>query len=134
MSSEKYLLDTSALLALIEAESGADRVREIFTRKQVILPWTVLMEVYYISFQERGQQEAETRFAMLRHSSAEVIWEMSEAITLMAAKIKAENRISFADAVISALAIQHNAVLVHKDPEYEQLVGQVEMEALPFKT
>ncbi|MBV6393990.1 MAG: tRNA(fMet)-specific endonuclease VapC [Anaerolineales bacterium] len=134
MSRKKYLLDTSALLALIEAESGADRVREIFTRKQVILPWTVLMEVYYISFQERGQQEAETRFAMLRHSSAEVIWEMSEAITLMAAKIKAENRISFADAVISALAIQHNAVLVHKDPEYEQLVGQVEMEALPFKT
>jgi predicted nucleic acid-binding protein len=134
MSSGKYLLDTSAVLTLIEDEPGADRVKEIFKREQVILPWSVLMEVYYMTFYEKGQQEAETRFAMLRHSSADIIWEMNEAVTLLAAKIKSKNKLSFADAIISSLAIQNEAILVHKDPEYEQLLGQLEMEALPYKT
>lgn len=36
--------------------------------------------------------------------------------------------------MIAAVAIQNQAVLVHKDPEYEQLAGQLEMEALPYKS
>ncbi len=133
MSNKRYLLDTSALLTLIEDESGADRVKEIFRRDQVILPWVALMEVYYMTLQEQGQQEAETRFAMLRHSSAEIIWNMNEASIIRAGKVKAANKVSFADALISSLAIQTESVLVHKDPEYEALIGQVEMEKLPYK-
>ena len=45
MSVKRYLMDTSALLTLIEDEPGADRVKEIFRRGQVILPWVALMEV-----------------------------------------------------------------------------------------
>jgi predicted nucleic acid-binding protein len=41
--------------------------------------------------------------------------------------------ISLADAMIAAFAIQHSAVLVHKDPEYDALIGSVPMEALPYK-
>lgn len=133
MSGKRYLLDTSALFTLIEDESGADRVREIFRSGQALLPWAALMEVYYITLQEKDQQEAETRFAMLRHSSAEIVWEMNEAVTLRAGKVKAANRISFADSVIASLAIQSDAILVHKDPEYDALDGQVEMESLPYK-
>ncbi|OIN86251.1 MAG: hypothetical protein AUJ21_12230 [Anaerolineae bacterium CG1_02_58_13] len=126
-------MDTSALLTLIEDEPGADRVKEIFRRGQVILPWVALMEVYYMTLQEHGQQEAETRFAMLRHSSAEIIWNMDEATVIRAGRIKAANKVPFADSVISSLAIQTESILVHKDPEYEALEGQVEMESLPYK-
>ena len=133
MSNKRYLLDTSALLTLIEDEPGADRVKEIFRRGQVILPWVALMEVYYMTLQEHGQQEAETRFAMLRHSSAEIIWNMDEATVIRAGRIKAANKVPFADSVISSLAIQTESILVHKDPEYEALEGQVEMESLPYK-
>lgn len=133
MSNKRYLLDTSALLTLIEDEPGADRVKEIFRREQVILPWVALMEVYYMTLQERDQQEAETRFAMLRHSSAEIIWNTDEATVIRAGKIKATNKVSLADSVISSLAIQTQSILVHKDPEYEALVGQAEMEKLPYK-
>lgn len=91
------------------------------------------MEVYYMTLQEQGQQEAETRFAMLRHSSAEIIWNMDEAAIIRAGKIKAANKVSFADSLIASLAIQTVSILVHKDPEYETLVGQVEMEKLPYK-
>ena len=133
MSNKRFLLDTSALLTLIEDEPGANRVKEIFRRGEVLLPWVALMEVYYMTLQEKGQQEAETRFAMLRHSSAEIVWNMDEAIVIRAGKIKAANKVSFADSVIASLAIQNEAILVHKDPEYEALVGQVEMEKLPYK-
>lgn len=133
MSVKRYLMDTSALLTLIEDEPGADRVKEIFRRGQVILPWVALIEVYYMTLQEHDQQEAETRFAMLQHSSAEIIWNMDEATVIRAGKIKAANKVSFADSVISSLAIQTESILVHKDPEYEALEGQVEMESLPYK-
>lgn len=133
MSNKRYLLDTSALLTLIEDEPGADRVKEIFRREQAILPWVALMEVYYMTLQEHDQQEAETRFAMLRHSSAEIIWNTDEATVIRAGKIKATNKVSLADSVISSLAIQTQSILVHKDSEYEALVGQVEMEKLPYK-
>ena len=133
MSNKRYLLDTSALLTLIEDEPGADRVKEIFRREQVILPWVALMEVYSMTLQEQGQQEAETRFAMLRHSSAEIIWNMDEATIIRAGKIKAANKVSFADSLISSLAIQTELILVHKDPEFEALKSILPMESLPYK-
>ena len=86
-----------------------------------------------MTLQEHSQQEAETRFAMLRHSSAEIIWNMDEATVIRAGRIKAANKVPFADSVISSLAIQTESILVHKDPEYEALEGQVEMESLPYK-
>lgn len=133
MSAERFLLDTSAVLALIEDEPGADRVKEIFNKREVLLPWAVLMEVYYMTLYEKGEEEAEIRFAMLRHSTAEIIWEMSEVATLRAAKIKSQNKLSFADAVIASLAAQNDAILVHKDPEYEQLKNELQLETLPYK-
>ena len=40
---------------------------------------------------------------------------------------------SLADAFIAATAIRHNAVLMHKDPEFEALKTIVRQHALPFK-
>ncbi len=133
MNSDNFLLDTSALLAYIEEEPGADRVEEILNQERVLLPWAVLMEVFYMTVRESGFHEAETRYAMIRQSSAKILWEMNEALLMRAAKLKGQNRLSFADAVIAAYAIQNNAILVHKDPEYEALAGIFEMEILPYK-
>jgi len=52
-----YVLDTSALLTLIEDEAGADQVQELLEkakRGEVILlvSFMSFMEVYYISLQE----------------------------------------------------------------------------------
>ena len=37
------------------------------------------------------------------------------------------------DAVVAAFAIRNNAVLIHKDPEFEVLAGLLPMEPLPYK-
>ena len=54
MSDARYLLDTSALLTLIEDEAGANRVEAVLREEKILLPWVVLLEVYYISLQEQG--------------------------------------------------------------------------------
>lgn len=33
----------------------------------------------------------------------------------------------------AAYARQHQAIILHKDPEFEALAGQVRLEALPYK-
>lgn len=53
---------------------------------------------------------------------------------LLAARFKALHRLSFADALIAAAARLEEAALVHKDPEFAQLAGEVDLEDLPLKT
>ena len=129
---KKYVLDTSALMAYLEAEEGSARVEDVLSAEEVILPFISLMKLYYISLQEQGQTVADERYAAFRRYPA--FWQFDEQTTLTAARLKAANRISFADSMIAAIAIQQGAILVHKDPEYDELAGQVEMEALPYKT
>ena len=132
--SSPYLLDTSALFTFIEDEDGADRVEQALNQVTTLVPWTVLMETYYITLQEEGQAEADRRIALIRTLKVRILWDMNESMLLTAAKLKAEYRISLADAIIAAYAIRYNAVLIHKDPEFEALTGLLRMEVLPYKS
>ena len=132
--SERYLLDTSALLTLIEDEQGAQRVETIFRNHAVLIPWVCLTELHYISQQETDLAEANKRYALVRATNATLLWEANESILLTAASYKAKHRLSLADALIAAFATEQRATLVHKDPEYEALAGQLNLEALPYKT
>lgn len=133
MNSVKYLLDTSALMTFIAQEAGAERIETILRDGNVILTWVSLLEIHYITLQKWGQEEADRRYAILKRVGATIITEMDEPTLLMASKFKAGYQISFADAVIAAIAQQHQAVLVHKDPEFETLADEVALETLPYK-
>lgn len=128
----KFVLDTSAIFTLVEDEAGKERVAEIMRKEEFILPFVTLLEVHYISQQEQGLPEADRRYAVLKQ--ANVLWAFDEPTLLTAARLKAENSLSIADAMIAAVAMQNEATLVHKDPEYEQLRGQLALEALPYKS
>lgn len=133
MADKSFVLDTSALIAFIEKESGAERVRDILLNKSIIIPWLSLLETVYISQRELGEEEAVTRYALLKKLDAKFIWDADEALLLNAARIKSAHNLSLADSVIAAITNQYNAILLHKDPEYEQLQGAIEMEILPYK-
>jgi predicted nucleic acid-binding protein len=133
VKADAFVLDTSALMALIEDEAGASRVEDILRTGKAILPFPVLLEVYYVTLRERGEEEADRRYAILRQSGAEIIWQMDEPTLLIAARLKAFNRVSLADATIAACAVRIGATLLHKDPEYDALVGEIRLEALPYK-
>ena len=130
---EKYLLDTSALFALIEDEKGADEVERILRQKKIILPFIVLLKVYYISFRERGEEIADKRYAMLKSLDAEFLWGMDEPILITAGKFKGKYKLPLEDAIIAAYARNNQAILVHKDREYEVLRDQVRQYILPYE-
>jgi predicted nucleic acid-binding protein len=129
-----YLLDTSALLTLIEDEPGAERVEEILRDERSFLPWPVLLEVHYVSRQEQGQGEADRRYALLKQLPCKILWEIDEPTLLTASRLKASHRLSLADSLIAAFAQRQNAILVHKDPEFEVLADQMDLESLPYKS
>jgi len=134
LNRKAYVLDTSAMLTLIEDEAGADRVEEVLREDRAIIPNIVLMEIHYISLQERGQAEADRRYGLTKQLASEILWQMDEPTLLTASRFKAAHRLSLADAMIAAFAKRNGAVLLHKDPEFEALAEQVDLEALPYKS
>ena len=91
------------------------------------------MEVYYITRQERDAEEAQARIDLMTSLPVLRI-ESSAMLSVRAAEIKATRRVSVADAWIAALAGEHEATLVHKDPEFDQVAELIQTMALPYKT
>lgn len=136
-ANELFVLDTSAWLTLIEDEPGAELVQQILERARrrevlVLVSFMTFMEVRYITLQERDQAEADARIGLM--ASLPILRvESSERLSLLASDLKANHRLSVADAWIAALAKDRNATLVHKDPEFEQLGAQILTLQLPYK-
>ena len=133
MASKSFVLDTSALMTLIEKEEGAERVRDVLLKHTIIIPWLSILETVYISQRELGEEEALVRYALLKKLDATIVWDADESLLLNAARIKSTHSLSLADSIIAAITTQHNAILLHKDPEYETLQDVVEMEILPYR-
>ena len=133
---ERFVLDTSALLCLKENEPGASDVEALLRRQgkkaAVFISFMSVMELAYILEQERGEAEARQGVLQLKQLPIEVV-ESDEPLGLAAARIKASQRLSVADAWIAATAERLGATLVHKDPEFEPLAGLIHLKPLPWK-
>jgi predicted nucleic acid-binding protein len=135
---ETYLLDTSALLALADRESGTERVRSLLQaarREEIVLYacFVSLTEFQYIVTYDRGAEQARRLVAALRKFP--IAWLHSgAALCASAAEFKASHRISLGDAFVAAAALRVNAVLVHKDPEFAALPSSIRQESLPLKS
>jgi len=138
----RYVLDTSALLTLHYNEAGSDRVADLLvlalepetpaqTKVAVFACFMSLMEVLYRVWKTEG--EAAGRVAYAACQALPVIWvHETPALLELAASLKARYPMSLGDAWIAATALQCDAVLVHKDPEFEA-VPALQQEALPYK-
>ena len=127
-----YLLDTSAILTLIEDEPGASRVDELLRTRRTLLPFVAGLETYFITLREAGAVEAERRLFLLRQLPVRWLDTVDDAVLVTAGRFKAEHRLSFADCLIAAFAAEAGATLVHKDPEYRALAA-LSQEPLPYK-
>jgi predicted nucleic acid-binding protein len=135
--SERYLLDTSAILALRADEEGADDVESILRRSEsgaaeVYVSFMTCMEAYYRIWRVEGEEAAKYIYAELISLPISRI-DVNDQILLRAGAIKASYRLSVADAWIIASAMEMEASLVHKDPEFEQVRDMVSLISLPYK-
>jgi len=131
-----FLLDTSALLALRDNEPGAVRVSQILIDANnggVLCHgcFMSLMEVFYRVWKDEGELAGREAYADCLALPIHWIHESPELLE-RAASVKATHPLSLADAWIAAAALEHGAILVHKDPEFEKLPGLLE-ERLPYK-
>jgi len=131
-----FLLDTSALLALRDNEQGANRVAELLDDAADGGPtchgcFMTLMEVLYRVWKDEGEEAGRNAYAGCQRLA--ISWmDENRALLERAAEIKARFPVSMADAWIAAAALELDAVLVHKDPEFERVDG-LQQEVLPYK-
>ena len=123
MPKRRFVLDTSAVLALRGDEPGADRVQALLGQAarnqcQLLVSFMTRMELLYCIRREEGEDAA--REALRLVDSFAIQWVSCEPQILeKASRIKTSGRVSVADSWIGATAIVHDATLVHKDPEFE---------------
>jgi len=91
-----------------------------------------LTEMEYITAQKLGPGKARELLESVEEQP--VTWHHSDkALCSEAAKLKAAHKVSFADAFVAATAQRMEAVLVHKDPEFDALQGVIKLHPLPPK-
>ena len=119
------VLDTSALLALRGDEEGADRVEALLDEASggsttVLVSFMTRMELLYVVWREEGEESA--RGAVRLVDSFPVEWVGCEpGILDRSARVKSAGGLSVADAWIAATAMEREGVLVHCDPEFENV-------------
>ena len=137
MAERNVVLDTSAVIALLCDEDGADVVEGYLTKAkkggvQLYMSFATLSEVFSSAMKKEGRDRAELYVAIIK--SWQVKWvHSSDELCLSAGAMKATYKMSIADSFIASTAIHYDAVLVHKDPEFEPLKSILEMEILPYK-
>lgn len=132
-----YTLDTSAIFAYFADEPGAQEVGRLLTSAEAghlaaYVSFMTEMEVLYRVWRGLGEQAGKAAYLRLKALPVRRL-ELSEPLLIAAARIKATHELSVADAWIAATALTTASTLVHKDPEFRPLGGEVPLLELPFK-
>ena len=133
-----YALDSFALLAYLEGETGRPRVKELLRRAEsgkcsLYLSLINLGEVLYITEREKSLFLAQRALAAIDQLPLQIV-PVSRATVLAAAHIKARYAISYADAFAVVTAQDQHCVLLTGDPELHSVAndGLISVEWLPW--
>lgn len=133
----EYVFDTSAILSYIENEEGVETIENLLMKAlneedKIYISTVTIIEVFYISIQEQGRTIAEERLSLIE--TLPLIQEsLTPNLSKIIGEIKAVKSMSFADCCIAGLSKSKSAILVHKDPEFEQIEGEIKQLKLPYK-
>jgi len=130
LNPKKFVLDSYAILALVEDEPGAQVVAEIIF-EETAEPYVSLVslgEVYYIVMRREGEGAAEAIVRGVRQEEGLVIAEASWPRVKDAARLKAGGGLAYADAFVLGLAQELSALLVTGDPELRLAAARLGVE------
>lgn len=133
-----YLLDTSAIFAYTESEEGSNTIENILTlakkaKFRVYISFITLMEIYYVTWQQKSEDISKELVVLIKSLPIQIV-DSNERLILSAGRIKANHRLSVADSIIAATAIEKSAILVHKDPDLEIISQYIKVLKLPYKS
>lgn len=124
---KKYVLDANALLDLVEAGAGCEKVTHLFQaaiQRQSLIAISVLNwgEVFYVLWHKRGEEAARRTTAELSRLPLEIV-PVDLPQVLEAAELEVLHKIPYVDCIAAALALQYQATLVTSDRDFEKLGG-----------
>lgn len=119
-----HVLDTSAVIAYLAAEAGADQVQTV--HKHCALPFVVLTELYYLTWQRQGPLVARQTYSHVKSWQMPIVFP-DEQVIMKAGELKATYHFSIADSYVAAIALIHKATLVAKDPDFDALTPDLKL-------
>jgi len=130
-----FVLDSFAVLALLGREPGSQEVADLLRKAQeeeirALMTWVNAGEVAYIVERRWGVEGLYSALATMEATALEIV-SVERELALMAAHIKAEHAIAYADAFAAALAQHCAAKLVTGDPEFKLLEKTLDIHWLP---
>ncbi len=128
-----YVFDTSAILTLWNNEEGADIVEHILRSEATIhISFMSFMEGQYRLWKNVGKDESDEFSKYLELLPIKRV-DINDLIFEKSVEIKATKNLSVCDSWIIATAMATDSILVHKDPEFEQVKRKVKLKTLPYK-
>jgi PIN domain nuclease of toxin-antitoxin system len=132
-----YVLDACALLALLQDESGADKVAAAIVaanngEAEIVMNRVNLLEVYYDVYSSRGEEQAKIMLANLEKHRVEINTEITDKIFVEAGRLKASYKISLADSIALAQAIVTGGELLTADHNEFDVIEATGREAIRF--
>ncbi len=116
------VVDTWAALAFLRKEGSADTTMRRYLKRagsgnvRLLMNLVNLGEVYYRMIQLAGVDNADERLRLLRKLPIEMV-PVREPLAMEAGRIKAQYRVSFADAFAVATARVEDGTVLTGDPE-----------------
>lgn len=120
MDERQYVLDANAIICILRAELGKDKVEEVLLDAllglcKVYLHKITLLEIYYDILRSEGKDEADLIFEIIKDFSIIVIDNLTDDFLKKAGSFKPVFKTSFADLFVLALAATHNATVITSD-------------------
>ena len=125
MVSKTYVLDASAMLALLDSRPSARRIKRLIeeagrmnsTLLASVVNWG---EVLYVSWQRHGAQAAHDTLDDLSQLPIHLL-PVDQPQALKAAELRALHHLPYVDCLAAALSSIHDATLVTSDRDFETL-------------
>ena len=127
--SKAYVLDASALVALLKDEEGADVVTAVYKQAEIgeasiFINRVNLLEVYYGFYRSNGKEYADRILAGISKSIV-MVNEFDSNVFPIAGRLKVSYKVSLADSIAMAQAILLSGELLTSDHhEFDVIEGK----------
>jgi predicted nucleic acid-binding protein len=116
----RCILDSCALIALLQDEPGADVVAAAINsanngKSEVVMHKVNLLEVYYDAYRSRGKKHADLMLTEIRKCPITINAEVTDEIFTEAGRLKASWKISLADSFALAQSLVTGGELLTAD-------------------
>jgi predicted nucleic acid-binding protein len=132
---KRIVLDASALMTLFDERPGIEKVEEwieLADAREIELSMSVVNwgEVYYSIWHEYSRSSADEVAQQMMRLPIEIV-DANLEITTLAASLKAETRLPYADCFAAALSKLRDAALATADADFEKVSDQIVLLKLP---